>query len=143
MGNFLAQLEKEGKPKNSIPELSISKLRENHGSFKSICDTFAISSSEFNQIFTGPKEKQLWAIFDKEKSELIDALELFSGLILFARDNFDKKLRFLFDLFDFNELNSLSIIDLEFMIISCGNATYKLYGVEAEMNEEEVSQFLT
>lgn len=41
---------------------------------------------------------------------LINALELFSGLIIFAESNFEEKARFLFDLFDFNELNSLSLV---------------------------------
>jgi microtubule-associated protein-like 5 len=44
------------------------------------------------------------------KNRLINALELFSGLIIFAESNFEEKARFLFDLFDFNELNSLSLV---------------------------------
>lgn len=48
----------------------------------------------------------------------------------------------LFDLFDFNELNSLSLIDLEFMFISCCNATYKIFGSNSEVVEEEISTFL-
>jgi len=35
---------------------------------------------------------------------LIDALEIFSGLIIFAEAKAEDKLRFLFDLFDFNEI---------------------------------------
>jgi hypothetical protein len=70
-------------------------------------------------------------------------LELFSGLIIFSDGKFEDKLRFLFDIFDFNELNSLSIIDLEFMMISCCNATFKIYGIDSEVNEEEISDFLS
>jgi hypothetical protein len=44
------------------------------------------------------------------KWRLINALELFSGLIIFAESKFEEKARFLFDLFDFNELNSLSLV---------------------------------
>lgn len=74
---------------------------------------------------------------------MIDALELFSGLILFSEAKFEDKLRFLFDIFDFNELNSLSIIDLEFMMISCCNATFKILGLsESEVNEEDITEFL-
>jgi len=52
---------------------------------------------------------------------LINALELFSGLIIFAESKFEEKARFLFDLFDFNELNSLSLViivinDIYFLI---------------------------
>lgn len=51
-------------------------------------------------------------------------------------------MKVLFDLFDFNELNSLSLVDLEFTFISCCNATYKIYSLNAEVNEEEISKFL-
>ncbi len=51
-------------------------------------------------------------------------------------------MRFLFDIFDFNELNSLSIIDLEFLLISCANATFKLYEIDAEIEEQDVTEFL-
>jgi microtubule-associated protein-like 5 len=73
---------------------------------------------------------------------LINALELFSGLIIFAESKFEEKVRFLFDLFDFNELNSLWLIELEFLIISCANATFKILSIGTEVNEEEISQFL-
>ena len=70
---------------------------------------------------------------------LINALELFSGLIIFADSKFEEKVRFLFDLFDFNELNSLWLTELEFLILSCANATYKILGIVAEVNEEDIS----
>ena len=73
---------------------------------------------------------------------MIDALELFAGLILFSSAKFEEKIRFLFDIFDFNELNSLSIIDLEFLLISGANATFKIFTIDAEINEVEVSDFL-
>lgn len=63
-------------------------------------------------------------------------------MIIFAESNFEEKARFLFDLFDFNELNSLSLIDLEFMIISCANATFKILQITAEVNDEEITEFL-
>ena len=48
----------------------------------------------------------------------------------------------LFDLYDFNELNSLSLVDLEFMFISCCNATSKIYCLNQEVDEDDVSRFL-
>jgi microtubule-associated protein-like 5 len=39
-------------------------------------------------------------------------------------------------------LNSLSLVDLEFMLISCCNATYKIYGLSDEVNEEDICVFL-
>jgi hypothetical protein len=53
MGNFITQLESEmteqHKQLTMSPHLknSLSKLREYHGAFKSVCDTFAIDNSEF------------------------------------------------------------------------------------------------
>ena len=49
----------------------------------------------------------------------------------------------LFDLFDFNELNSLSLVDLEFMLISCCNAIFKILGYRDVINEEEICEFLS
>jgi hypothetical protein len=49
----------------------------------------------------------------------------------------------LFDLFDFNELNSLSLVDLQFMLLSCINATYKIFGEKADAaSEDEIAKFL-
>ena len=47
---------------------------------------------------------------------LIDALEIFSGMIMFADAKAEDKIRFLFDLFDFNEIMNISLMDLEFLI---------------------------
>lgn len=150
MGNFLGELHLHTKkpefrlPQNQLLQISLTVLRQYHGSFKSICDTFAINLNEFQQIF--PKMGNYGALFniwDTDKNGLIDVLELFAGLILFANSaRFEDKIYFLFDIFDFNELNSLSIIDLEFMLISCANATFKIYQIGKEVNEEEINQFL-
>ncbi|KAL4455920.1 hypothetical protein ABPG73_008674 [Tetrahymena malaccensis] len=150
MGNVIKQLgntsgDSNVKTKNSIlMGQALSKLREYHGSFKSVCDTFAIEQNEFDQILGQPdKSQELFQLWDRDKNGLIDALELFSGLILFSEAKFEDKLRFLFDIFDFNELNSLSIIDLEFMMISCCNATFKMLDIsESEVNEEDITEFL-
>lgn len=105
-----------------------------------MCDTFSIDLSEFEQIF-GSNEA-MFAIWDTDNNGLINALELFAGLIIFADSKFEEKARFLFDLFDFNEMNSLSLLDLEFLLLSCANAAFKLMQVNAEVNEEEVAAFL-
>ena len=101
--------------------------------------------------------KDTFNIWDTDQNGLIDALELFCGLILFSDSKFEEKIRcnynynnllnntlilVLFDLFDFNELNSLSLVDLEFMLISSCNASYKIYNLNAEVDETETSKFL-
>jgi hypothetical protein len=47
----------------------------------------------------------------------------------------------LFDLFDFNELESLSPVDIEFMIYCCMSATFKIYSISSEINNEELNLF--
>ena len=66
-----------------------------------MCDDFSIDLTEFDQIFEQGKDS--FDIWDEDNNGLIDALELFCGLILFSDSKFEDKIRFLFDLFDFNE----------------------------------------
>lgn len=72
---------------------------------------------------------------------IIDSLELFSGICIFSDTKFEDKVRFLFDLFDFNELESLSATDIEFMIYCCMSATFKIYSISSEINNEELNLF--
>ena len=86
--------------------------------------------SEFEHIF-GASESA-FVIWDTDNNGLIDSLELFSGILQFI---------VLFDLFDFNELESLSSVDIEFMIYCCMSATFKIYSISSEINNEELSSF--
>lgn len=60
MGNFLTEVKnkqaKSGKGEISsdcpLLNMSLAKIRELHGSFKSICDNFAINLTEFENIFS-------------------------------------------------------------------------------------------
>ena len=48
MGNILQILLKSNLPiNNALLNNSLSKIREYHGSFKSVCDTYAINLTEF------------------------------------------------------------------------------------------------
>jgi len=97
-----------------LTNLSLPKIRELHGGFKSICDNFAINLTEFESIFSSNEET--FAIFDDDNNGLIDSLEIFSGLIIFSSASAEDKIHFLFDLFDFNEIGTITLLDLEFMI---------------------------
>ena len=68
MGNFLDYVSKSAEIKTACPliNLSLSKVRELHGSFKSICDTFAINLTEFETIFTS--NEATFAIFDTDNN---------------------------------------------------------------------------
>lgn len=76
---------------NPSPLASLPKLREFHSSFKSICDGFSIDLTEFEQIF-GSNETS-FAIWDTDNNGMIDALELFSGLVIYAEAKFEEKIR--------------------------------------------------
>ena len=71
--------------------VTLAKLREFFGSFKSVCDNFFIDLTEFEQIF-GASESS-FVVWDVDKNGLIDILELFSGLILFSDSKFEDKIR--------------------------------------------------
>lgn len=66
----------------------------------------------------------MFNLWDKDSNGYVDALELFSGLVVFANDSFEEKIRFLFDLFDLNDLNILSEIDVEYMLNCCISSTF-------------------
>lgn len=48
----------------------------------------------------------------------------------------------LFDLFDFNELNSLALIDIEFMINCCLNSSFKIYKIRNEVDTREINKLI-
>jgi len=62
---------------------------------------------------------------------------------LYSESKFEDKCRFLFDIFDFNDLNSISITDLESMLYNCSNSIYRLYGEKGfEIDINLVEDFL-
>ena len=80
--------------KNSILTMivvSLAKIREYHGGFTSVWDAFSINLTEFEQIFS--LTETTFNIFDTDHNGLIDALELFAGLILFADAKAEEKIR--------------------------------------------------
>lgn len=117
--------------------LSIAKLREIHGSFKSICDNFVMNLTQFEQIFNS--DSATFTIFDTDNNGLIDALEIFTGLIVFSASKAEDKMRFLFDIYDFNEIQTISLLDLEFMVQCILTATKKIFDLKNnEISEMEI-----
>lgn len=76
------------------------------------------------------------------KGGLIDALEIFSGIIIFSDAESEDKIRFLFDLFDFNEIQTLSLMDIEFMMQSVLVCASKLFNVPQDINENELAELV-
>ena len=109
----------------------MTNLKENFGSFKAICENFFIDLTEFEHIFG--VDNSSFQIWDTDKNGLIDSLELFSGLVVFSNSKFEDKIRFLFEIFDLNEVNVIGPLDVEFMIHSVLSSTFKIYEIK-ELN---------
>lgn len=93
MGNFLQQVSLQGDLKTSctLINFSIAKIRELHGSFKALCDNFAMNLTEFESIFQA--NERMFLLWDTDNNGLIDALELFAGLMIFADSKAEDKIR--------------------------------------------------
>jgi hypothetical protein len=48
----------------------------------------------------------------------------------------------LFELFDFNDLKSLSRTDIEFLFLSCCNAVVKVFGVKPPQDDSFIEEFV-
>lgn len=79
--------------KNSsiILGVTLTKLRDFHACFKSICDHFSMDLNEFEHIF-GAGESD-FVIWDSDNNGLIDSLELFAGISIFSDTKFEDKAR--------------------------------------------------
>lgn len=96
--------------------------------------------TQFEQIF-GPGEGGFEG-WDTDQNGIVDSLELFAGLILFADARTEDKIRFLFDLFDFNEVQSISRTDLEFLLHCALSAALKLHGIADSVGDLEINQLI-
>ena len=83
MGSFIARLRNIPEPKSNCPLMnrnhflhianiniivSLTKIRELHGGFKSVCDHFSINLTEFEQIFNA--NEATFAIWDTDNNGL-------------------------------------------------------------------------
>ena len=82
-------------------------------------------------------------MFDDDNNGLIDALEIFCGLIVFSQAKAADKVRFLFELFDFNEMQTISLIDLEFLINCVLSSTKKIFDLRMlEISDIDILQLV-
>ena len=142
MGAFLKPLERvQDTPLDDFfTGNSLSRVKELYGLFKSISETYSIDNEEFAELFG--RHEEIFRCFDTDSNLLIDGLELFSGLIVLSRNiHYCDKVTFLFDLFDFNHLKSLSKTDIEFLLISACNAVAKVYQLKNQ-DDNYVEEFV-
>jgi len=67
MGTFLSQIKVSTDAQKNCPlKLSLAKIRELHGGFKSVCDNFAINLTEFEHIFSS--NEATFAIWDSDNN---------------------------------------------------------------------------
>ena len=81
-------------------------------------------------------------IWDSENYGRLDAFEIFSGLILFAKAIFEDKARFLFEIFDMNETGIMEINEIEFMLNTCLFSLFKIKNIKDSVDEDEISAFV-
>ena len=108
----------------------ISRIKDLHAGFRMLCESFAVSYKEFLQIFS--MNEAVFAVWDTDSNGLIDLCEFFTGMIVFANARIEDKLRFLIELFDFNQNGYLGDMELDFLVYNVISATAKTFGVESE-----------
>jgi hypothetical protein len=74
---------------------------------------------------------------------------LFSGISIFSDAKFDEKVQYknvyiivLFDIFDFDEMDVLPPIDVEFMLYCCISAAYKIFNITNEIGSGGLTTFI-
>lgn len=77
-----------------------------------------MTQKEYEEIF-GAELKQTFNTWDLEHSGLIDILNVFCGVIIFSTGKDDDKIRFIFEIFDFNDETFISIECLELLLYKC------------------------
>ena len=102
MGSFLSDIGgREVRIDKELLNSSYSKLVEYYSSYKSICEGYTINVPEYTHIF-GPNQLS-FQVWDTKCKGKLDAIEMFTGLIIFSNIGFEQKIKFLFEVFDFNE----------------------------------------
>ena len=94
-----------------------------------------MDSTEFEHIF-GENDNS-FIIWDNDKNGLVDVLEVFSGLVVFSSSNLEDKVRFLYEIFDLNEENLIESIDVEFIVYTALQSTFKIYQITSHKVEVE------
>ena len=66
-------------------------------------------------------------MWDSHANGMIDCIEFFTTLIIFADGRIEDKIRFLFEFFDFNQNGYLEEADLHFMALTAITGTVKIF----------------
>jgi hypothetical protein len=108
-----------------------------------ICESFSVNITEFEQIFgTFPNQNEFY-LWDTDANGLIDSFELFCGLILYAECSTEEKIKCLFDLFDFNHIQSIAFYDLCYMIECCISSSFKMHKVGSSIPSQKLEIYIS
>lgn len=95
MGVFLSLIDQKTIDiDDSLLNCTYSKLIEYYSSYKSICEGYTINIAEYTHIFGS--NQLSFAVWDRQKRAKIDAIEMFTGLIVFSDIRYEQKIKFLF-----------------------------------------------
>ena len=83
--------------------------------------------------------ESLFNLLDDNNNGLIDSIELFTLLALFSDSRVEDRVRFLFDLYDFNERGYLEDLDIQFMFFTILMGLTKIYKLSTESPDNENS----
>ena len=148
MGNFISKLYEDYQKIeilncSQLKGISLFKLKEYLANYKMVCESFSINFTEFEQIFGTFPNNEEFIIWDTDTNGLIDSFELFSGLILFCDCSTEEKVKCLFELYDFNLIQSLAFFDLCYMIESCIASCFKMHKVGTQIPTIKVEEYLS
>ena len=149
MGNFVDKMRNEYKTidlenESTLKLTPIYTLKEYLANYQMICESFSINFSEFEQIFETfndtlcQKEFRLW---DSDNNGLIDSFELFTGIILFGECSTFEKIKCLFELYDFNHIQTLAFYDLCFLFENCITCCFKMFKINIPISSSELQNF--
>ena len=111
----------------------IARIQTIYQGFKVLTESFAIGLKEFEQIFSFPDPIAVFNVWDHNQSGMIDCIEFFTVLIVFAKGRLEDKIRFLFNLFDFNARGYLEEVDLHFIAFNVITVIVKLFGIDSHL----------
>ena len=77
--------------------------------------------------------ESVFTMWDSDSNGMIDTIEIFCVMILFADGRIEDKIRFIAEFFDFNQNNYLEEVDLLFIAFNAINGTVKIFQVESEL----------
>lgn len=117
----------------------IVRIKEMHDGFKMLCETFTMSINDMKQICAFQDTESVFNNLDSTGNGLIDAIELFTLLAIYSDSRLEDRLRFIFDLYDFNEKGVLEEVDLHFMIYTSLQGIVKVHNILSEAVENQPS----